>query len=605
MKINTYILFATLCLPSTAFASQTMTCSQLSDGFCQKLWSKENRGNLTLSDGNTISQGATPSKLIDNAQYLYFRKIIDRKCNLPQDLQEKLNVNCQAKTSDDLLARLDDHLKLALDPNFRPTIVAIKKWQEELGSIASHLKGAFSDVSLARLLTDHPELNQKDPAKLSEKEKGLLSDYKYNFSREWMDTVYLESPEWKRAKVLFVKVQKEILALIDTMGLDEESANFMRQKVASVQLTLPYEDPRQIGAGGDCSSTDINAFYNSFHHKFTVCIGMLNTVTSDGSLFFLMAHEIAHAIDPSNLSRSMFKQKTAVAKLVGKAYQTNGNIPCGEWQAEKDKALAPTTYVYALPASVNSVTQCLVDRSNIKPITPESLDYAMQIITGSVMNSHASQQIFTLLSQKQIVEEGAITDNGIYMDPQALLARSTENLVIDYYSSGELNVGAVFVQELRCLQQVPDKGEFVAFAEAMENSSKIITAYYENESRYMGQNSQNLQGFNISKPAGEDFSDWVAFQIYPSFLKSIDSIENRRNALLSGQTIFCSPSGIEELAMQKVTSEKKWAKTVHPLDRLRRMRFFTPEVAELVNCTRDESVEAAGSQCNIESIRAL
>ncbi len=598
------MLFASLFISTNILAAESLTCSQLSDGFCKNLWSKDNLGNVTLSDGNTILQGNTASKLISNSAYLYYKKVVDRKCQLPEDLKSKLGVTCNGNTDADVLHALGEQLKIATDTKFELSRASIKSWNREFNRIKKIYIDAVQDVADARIQSQYPELNQKDPNKLTEKEKGILSDFKYNFLRELMDSIYLNSPEWKRVQALFSKVQGEIVALVDSMGLDPESAEFMRSKVASVGLSLPYEDPRLIGADDNCSSTSINAFYNSFHHKFTICIGMLNTVSSDGSLFFLMAHEIAHSIDPSNLSRSLFKLRTPIAKLVGNVFKTNANIPCDQWETSKKVALAPTNYVYALPASVSNVTQCLVDRSNINPITPESLSYAMQIITSSVMNSTASEQLYTMLSQKRIIEDGVEIDNGIYMDPQAQLARSSENLVIDYYSDGELNEGAVFVQELKCLQQVPHKGEFVAFAEAMDTTAKIISAYYENESRYMGQNSHILKGFNISKPAGEDFADWVAFQIYPSFLRSIDTVENRRNALVSGQTIFCRPSGIEELATEKVNLEKKWSKMVHPLGRIRRMRFFTPEVAELVNCERDQAVEAAGSQCNVESIRA-
>jgi len=238
MKIQNYILICFLFVASNAFSSDTLSCSQLSDGFCRQLWSKDNLGNLTLSDGNTISQGATPSKLISNSTYLYFRKIIDRKCKLPQDLQTELHVNCEVKSSDDLLYRLDAHLKLALDPNFKQTIVAIKAWRKEFATIRDNISEVLNDVELARLLAAYPELSQKKPAKLTDKEQGLISDSKYNFSREWMDAVYLGSPEWKRVKTLFTNVQSEIIKLVDNMGLDTESADFMRQKVASVQLTL-------------------------------------------------------------------------------------------------------------------------------------------------------------------------------------------------------------------------------------------------------------------------------------------------------------------------------------------------------------------------------
>ncbi len=97
----------------------------------------------------------------------------------------------------------------------------------------------------------------------------------------------------QRVRDIFPKIREEMKRVIAGMGLSPEVTRAIYSKIDATQVSTEC-----VGSGYDPRSFAWSDMDESGNRKVIVCDGMLTGNSSDFSLVFSLAHEIAHQLDP-------------------------------------------------------------------------------------------------------------------------------------------------------------------------------------------------------------------------------------------------------------------------------------------------------------------
>lgn len=585
-------------LPETldGFTSKPVFCEKLADDFCQFLWSSENQGNFQFSDGTQILYGERRKNIIDNAQFIHIQKLTKSRCNLPEDIKNIMGIQCGVNDEEkDLLAELDTLLFRidSIEQNKR----AIESWQRSVDKILLDFEHIIEDAAYERSLSKNPGLSERFWDDYNVREKKALNENYYDIKTEIMDAIYLNDPDWLRAVKIFEEIRIDVLTVIDKMALAPEIKHIMKEKINLIKISLPYEDPRTMYSDTSCAKYEDNAAYNLLQNSFYFCIGTINISHNEGTFYGTIAHEISHSIDPNTFLEDTFKQ-TSMPYLLKQLYESNASISCEEWERQKNDIFILPSKIYQLPAELSVIDQCLVDRNHLDELNHSSLDYVSKRITEYLINSYASENMFSYLTTPEVFKDGILETNEFYLDPKLFAESKNEYFKDPYFLEGYFHQASVFVQEYKCLLSQPNTTEKQAFAEALEETKRLNTIYEYYYYSVLGRNSRDLIEFNLSKPSDEDFADWISYKAVELKLQRIQSLQNRRNFILSGMASYCSPESLQSIAKHKTLIEKEYSRNFHSPDRDRRLRNFTSKTADLLQCTRGEDIKKLDKDCD-------
>ena len=569
-------------------AADLVQCEEISDKNCLVVWSNQFKGNTSFGT-EFIYMGYSPKSEMAYARKFDLEALVASAERIPADLKPELLP---------LVHELKSHLEKKNEE---------KAWLRHLAIIEYRIGSVIADTAEKRTFKRRPELKLKGK---KEDDKTFVDRQELNFDfldlqSEILETKYARHPNWLRVEAAYKDVKNEMMALIQTFPLDKVVRDRLSQKVKSVKLTLPYTDRRRLGADESCTMDESNAFYYAAHNKFTVCAGYFNTLQSLGRMYFTIAHELAHAIDPGNYSYEFF-QKTKVANLVELVSGKNAQISCEQWQKLKAQAFAEPAAFFVLPEKIFQLSECLVDRKDLEPLTLDAIKEPCQARSFRKFSSYATYNYFTQLVSPQIYKYENLIDNEMFLRPDRLSATDEQYLFLpNNYAWFDAN--AIFVQEFRCqkgagaefkLNDAKDIAKSPAFESALSETRRLLTLYLQQRSSFEGRENSDLQDYNLSRPSGEFWADWVAKKVFSSLLKKATA-SDRKNMILAANASNCEKAGLGSVAPNLVKVEKKFSNEEHPESRSRRLFIFTEYVAQVMECSRGKEILTRDQQCEM------
>ena len=158
-------------------------CEELSDNFCQTLYSSAHRGNFQFADGTWLLHGARREKFISHARFIHLQKTAESRCRMPDDLKFALGIECGPDDDKrDMLSRLGDQLaKLDSIPSSEREKRA---WNQSLEQIIWDFHYIVYNVAYERSFNEKPELQNKFWRDYSAAEKSFLTGITMTFKQK-------------------------------------------------------------------------------------------------------------------------------------------------------------------------------------------------------------------------------------------------------------------------------------------------------------------------------------------------------------------------------------------------------------------------------------
>ena len=448
-------------------------CEELSDNFCQTLHSSDNQGDFQFADGTWLLHGDRRENFISHAWFIHLQKTAESRCRQPDDLKTALGIECgPGDEKRDLLSRLGDQLaKLDSVP---PAAKESDAWIKSLNRILSDFYHVINQTAFERTFRENPDLRDKFWSDYSAEDRKLFNGHYYDIRTEATNAVYLNDPNWLKIVALFEEVKTDVLAVVSQTALAAETKQTLRDKINSVEISLPYADPRTTYSNISCAQDEDNGYYSVTDNRFTICAGTINTSQNEGVFYGITAHEIAHSIDPNVLLQDVFKQSPLV-RLASRLYESGAGLPCDYWEEQKRELFSPPAEIHRLPPGLASIDQCLADRSGLDELNPSSLDYASKRMAEESINRYASWNEFSYLTTPFVFEGGELTENEFYLKPKLFAEKENSYFKQKGFSQGEFHPASVFVQEYKCRlegdRSAGANGESPPFADSARNFS--------------------------------------------------------------------------------------------------------------------------------------
>ena len=580
--------------------SKPLSCEELSDGFCKTLWSAENQGNFQFSDGTQILYGERRKNVINHAKFIYNQKLAKNRCNLPEDIKSLMGIHCEPEDKkEDLLAKFGTLLSQV--DSIKQNKKSVESWHRSINKILLDFDYIIKDAAYERNFKENPNLSEKFWEDYTPAEKKIYNRNYYDIKTEVINSIYLKDPDWLRVKKIFSEAKVDVLAVIEKMAFSPKTKQTLKEKVNSVRLSLPYEDPRTMNLRPSCTKYEKNGFYIPINNTLSICIGFINTVHNEGALYRFVVHEISHSIDPYVFLKDIFKQ-SSLAHTLGRLYESNASLAslsCEEWERQKSETFILPSEIYQLPEGLATMDQCLVDRQDLKQLNLQSLSDISKLSAEASISAYADRDMFSYLISPSVRKQGSLKKNEFYLEPKFYAESNNEHLEDKYFLLGYFHNASVFVREYKCRRlSQPDKTKKQAFSEALKETKKMNTVYHTTIYSILGRNARDLVNYNLAKPSNEDFADWVSYRALELKLQRLSSLKSRREFILADTALYCQPEGLESIAKHTILIERNYSRNFHSPDRNRRLGNFTPKTADLLQCNRGEDIKKLDKNCD-------
>lgn len=581
----------TSCTSASPEGTVNPPCSVIADSGCAKLWNSSNDGFLESPFG-VVQVGKSKKSDLSTTQRLDIEAWINSQSNLPKDLQEKIKP---------ILQRLKQLLMYEVNT---------LEWHQQVGAMLQLLNQTTNAVGVERAKAALPESNRTVDSNISIEQRNKSLETILDFQNQVIRAKYENNPNWKRVETIFKQAKSDLLATCKELTIPNSLKKKFLAKLESVKLSLPFPDPRSISAPNTCASTEKNAFYFPNANLFTVCAGMFNAFQSEPNLYGVIAHELSHAIDPEVFTLDDYKQSPLGQVIETLSSSKKPPFSCDEWRQLRNNTLAPKVEIIAELSPYTQLTDCLAPPPerlrpfNSKTVSPVSKRYA-----ATAINRYANANIFSLLVQEKSPNPDKTSNNEFYMRPDRADALMTGGL-INPQKNYMFAIPGTFTQSLVC-QQADIDGEKIdfehatgkirqdMFEKAILESREIQQLVYESIFTRCGKECAALVGEDLSRNAQENFADWMASQALPRYLKREKSLENRREILSIAMLIHCNERPTAKILDPDLNEiEKKFSFDKHPDNRIRRLSFFTPEIAKTVGCEIDNEIKRGFGECS-------
>lgn len=556
------------------------TCSSIVEDVCSKLWSPENRGNISNGD-STFLLGKGPKNVLSNASLANIDALINS--NLPDNLKK--------------LEPLLTELKVVVDKRSDT-----KKWYREYGLILTKLNNKIDDIVDKEAFKIRPELESKLLSNYKVEDNELITKKSMEIRDQLLEAKYKNHPNWKRVEKIYPEVKKDMLKLVDEFELPKSLKAKYLDKINDLELTLPYIDPKKANSSISCGSEEINAYYMPALNKFTMCAGFFNTQISEDSIYRVMAHELAHSIDPQNFLNDLFLESPLHQYI--STLSTENEPSCAEWNYRMNGFFSQIPYESFQYHPLVNFNDCLLGRDDLRPMNQNIKSEIINNYTKSLISNSASMSHFTVLAQHKTQDDnGNVIDNELYLNPRLYEYRSN-----GYNESSNMDpfrVGHVFTKNLKCItpkeySELEGEDRKRVFQQAIQATLNMMSLLSDNFINFCGKECSHLTGFGVSKSSGENFSDWIATKLLEKKIKEEKNKEGKVQMIQDVVTFHCSRPGIASLAEDLLEIEKLYSLTPHGAEKSRRLSNFTPEIRKQVGCFQNEVVLGDTSQCVIK-----
>ncbi|MEI8347597.1 MAG: hypothetical protein WCG27_09015 [Pseudomonadota bacterium] len=390
-------------------------CSEMVETFCKELYAKPRDGNMDLPTGQgTLQVRLGPSENGFTQRFVdYAQAKLKAREKMPVDLQKHLDESNYFPLLQKYLAN-----KKVDKLTQRDQLAFVKQGSE----VAAAWNDAFKLTLIDRMEKNYPDYNKMDsiPPKVSFEAGEETKKLDAQINR----AIWENSQGWENTKKLFENIRHEFLAYLkENTSLPEKTKQKWLEKIQTLELVLPHNPSKDLS---DCSSAQVNAFYDPEKHQFTVCAGMFNSLPEFSST---IAHEMAHALDPGNeteqlknkspLAQSFFQLETDICvnaplKSCPKLWNDFSSTPT---LAANLASIAD----WNPPENLDKFYQCLqYDPPKEKPtedyIKKSAKDYVRQL--NSI---YADNNIFLSLTKKEDFDaQGRKIPNPNYLNPCGL-----------------------------------------------------------------------------------------------------------------------------------------------------------------------------------------
>lgn len=573
--------------PCAVAPDETVACSKISDNFCAKLWAVGTDGNLEIKEsGEKLLFGKSPKSDLSLSNKMDYERLISSVDSMPVELKENKKFN-------ELVAKLKDHLVKE-----NPT----KIWGEDLAIINWQIKNEVNQTARVAVESQFPEMKGKaeedlniNQARELEKGQAILHD-------KMLEAKYKNDLNWLRVEKIFENARQNIQKVISQSSLPVEVKEKMKTKVGSVQLTLPYEDSHLLGADLSCGSTEVNAYYAPDYNKFTVCAGLFNSAQSTAILSMVISHELAHSVDGERITSEEF-QRDPLANALRSMRNNRGEIKsCKDWNLYLKNKVFDVPEKGLRPSPLEEFNSCLIQKNDLKEFTNENLKIGIDYLSKTYISDYAHEHVFSKLATPTINKKGKEIPNEFYLRPD--LNNNPENGGKDYVSSPPFDY--FFVYSYLCdgendtprdIASMKKEDRNQLYKESLDKMKVFGSTFFETLFSYCGNECSELTQFELSRPSGENFADWIASRAVPYTMGGMSVEEKLRFGEQMGALLCDKPE--EMFDPDFMIEEKKASLEQHADKRIRRWSLFSPQIADLVNCQLDEATEKGFGQCKL------
>jgi hypothetical protein len=571
---------------SQSTISSAVSCEDITDKLCQEIWSEKNRGSKTLFDGS-IAVGK--SKKSDTSQIVIvdLKALVNSEKLLPKDLQTE---------GASALRNLRHILS---------TERLGKQWQRDLSKAMFDWNRAFEKVGTARVESKNPALKKLKGIDITVEQSSAYQKSYNTLRDEILVAKHSKSQGWKMIEELFPVVKKDLQAEIQKLPISDEAKKARLTILDEVQLTLPFTDREKFAASHQCQSTEINAFYSSDYNKFTVCAGLFGALRSRASIYFILAHEMGHAIDLDSFASQSNQSHSVVKKINKLAHSKTPAFSCEDWQRLLEEIRTAGKEV-GTPKSdpLQKLADCLAPKKNLREFNQQNVGALSESFATSELSSAASSNNFLELSEPNTKRFDQDKKNPHYLRPDRVTALAEGQFV--NATQRDANIFEIVNQQLACIKNA-DGSSYIShqsltaserpsiLKKVLDDTKVLKTSLNNLQLTDCGTNCRALVGYNVSADSGENFSDWIAGRALSTELQRYKNVEERRQAAALSAVLFCNRPDITTIAPDAALVEKQFSTEPHPNNRLRRLAVFNQVNSQLVDCQISDAARGFGS----------
>jgi hypothetical protein len=576
-----------------ALAETTLpSCNRITDNFCTTLWNGKNQGKMKVHDGE-IGIGKSPISGVRQYVLQNLKAVAASGPRLPKDLEvatkpilEKMGKLLDAETS-------------------------ANSWTRAVDSLGQDFDYTIADVTEARQKERYPEIFAKPKAKRTPQETIKMDAIAHELSDRVLEAKYAQHPNWQRVERVYAQAKEDILANIEEMKVPHETKSFLRQRISDAKLTLPYTNPAGLGADAACGSSEVNAYFFPGRNELVACAGFFNGYQSDSALYFVIAHELGHSVDPKSQATHDCRTHSPIAKTLNQLQGKKAPAySCEEWQKIEAGVLKPQEEYNSFREKhpLDKLTGCLKSRQGISKIDSESVLGAADRIAKRNLSWHADRNNLLTLAQPTVTQvDGTIEANPFFLNPVAM-DEAANGAIPDGKYISDAGPREIFTQVLSCEEMKVDGAKLnyeavastgnraKAFRSAIEKTLAILKVQKFDQLSYCGENCSELVNEGLGVNAQENFADWIAIRASEKFLRRKTGKIDRREASALTTSLFCEEPSAKNDAPDLALEEKSVSQQQHPDSRIRRISFYSFENARAIGCEVDANAQGF-AQC--------
>lgn len=582
-----YITFFLLVLLSNCTSNQThikeqeekfviennseVGCFNLAENYCKSLYADSSLGNIEIirPSGNiSIRQGETLNNFSQQF-YSYSRAKLKAKDKLPVIFNKTLDELDYFNKLNELLSR---------KPRSQMTLVERIHFDRLSSEVETIWDTALEETIIKRMTYQYPGFQRIANRDMPPEYEIEYQKVRRRLHNQISMALWHEDKNWAKVEATFEKLQESFSTVIDRLAIDESVKSDFKNRIKTIKLTLPGSRPEIPES--ECSSTTVNAFYYKYLNLITVCAGDFNSE----DILQTLAHEMSHALD---FSRSIynFKMNTElvnIQKNIRKQVCETKKIDCNLWNNFKTELPNYLNKYLSYRPVLKEFNQCLKLKHDT--LAPKEEDYQRiaKSGTGEIFSSFASSDNFLRITKERLpLRNGKIIKNPYYLNPCKYYHWSSD----EEPPEDEINSLVYFTAEYMCTEgNLSEK-----FKQSLETSKKLTEQVLTETLKLGGEFSSNSamidEGF--SSPSNERYADVFGSYVIKEYLKSFNSIEDRRGKFLASLSWLCSEPSLTSHFPEESLIQSKYLNSLHTSGNSRFKEILAQPIRSSLKCKKD------------------